>query len=36
MAREIGDDKLAYFEETKHFGGIEEKQFALIFLWFRT
>ena len=27
MAREIGDRKLAYFDETKDFGEIEESSF---------
>ena len=30
MAREIGDRKLAYVDETKHFGEIEESSL----LWF--
>ena len=31
MAHEIGDRKLAYVDETKHFVEIEDNSFALIF-----
>ena len=30
MAREIGGHKLAYVDETKHFGEIEESRFFMI------